>query len=111
MPAIIVTPVTPELRPKIFGGEEIESEEREEEGKEMIKATPDTVEKSQVKSGISFDEDVKAEEEDDKEGEKGGARMKRRSSLFTTVTKATSILRYCKRPSMESRFITPHPSP
>ena len=108
--------VTPELSQKIFGGEETDSDEREEGGNEMIKATPDTVEKSQVKSGISFDEGVKAEEEeeDDKDGEKGGARMKRRSSLFTSVTKATSILRYCKRPSIASRcitLITPHPSP
>ena len=98
--------LTPELSQKIFGGEETDSDEREEGGNEMIKATPDTVEKSQVKSGISFDEGVKAEEEDDKDGEKGGARMKRRSSLFTSVTKATSILRYCKRPSIASRCIT-----
>ena len=92
VPAIIVTPVTPELSQKMIGGEEIESDQREEEREEITKAT--AVEKSQVKSGISFNKDVKAEEEEDgKDGEKGEARVKRRSSLFATVTKATSILR------------------
>ena len=96
VPSIIVTPVTPELNQKIFGGGEVESDAREEEEneakeEEIKKANPDSLEKSQVKSGISFSEDVKAEE--DEKDDKGGARMKRRSSLFSTVTKATSILR------------------
>ena len=117
VPVIIVTPVTPELNQKVFGAcEEIETDEKDEEGKEReetIRATPETPERSQVKIGISFREDVKAEEDDDKDGGKGGARMKRRSSLFSTVTKATSILRYPKSPHprpppLHPQSITPH---
>ena len=91
VPSIIVTPVTPELNQKIF---EIESDEREDEAKEeeIVKANPDSLEKGQVKSGIKFSEDVKADD-GDKDDKGGGARMRRRSSLFSTVTKATSILR------------------
>ena len=100
VPSIIVTPVTPELRQKVFKSDrdvEVESEEEEEKAKidnneDIVEEARDSSEKIKIKGGIRFSHDSKPEEED-KSNRNGKERLRRRSSLFSSVSKATTILR------------------
>ena len=100
VPSIIVTPVTPELRQKVFESDrdvEVESEEEEEKAKidnnqDIVEEARDSSEKIKIKGGIRFSQDSKPEEEDKNNGS-GKERLRRRSSLFSSVSKATTILR------------------
>ena len=98
VPSIIVTPVTPELSQKVFESDrevEVESEEEEEKAKidnneDIVEEARDSSEKIKIKGGIRFSQDSKPEEEDKNSGKE---RLRRRSSLFSSVSKATTILR------------------
>ena len=100
VPSIIVTPVTPELSQKVFESDqdvEVESEEEEEKAKidnneNIVEEARDNSEKIKIKGGIRFSQDSKQEEEDKSNGN-GKERLRRRSSLFSSVSKATTILR------------------
>ena len=100
VPSIIVTPVTPELSQKVFESDqdvEVESEEEEEKAKidnneDIFEAARDSSEKIKIKGGLRFSQDSKPEEED-KSTVNGKERLRRRSSLFSSVSKATTILR------------------
>ena len=100
VPSIIVTPVTPELSQKVFESDqdvEVESEEEEEKAKidnneNIVEEARDNSEKIKIKGGIRFSQDSKPEEED-KSTVNGKERLRRRSSLFSSVSKATTILR------------------
>ena len=100
VPSIIVTPVTPELSQKVFESDqdvEVESEEEEEKAKidnneDIFEEARDSSEKIKIKGGIRFSQDSKPEEED-KSTVNGKERLRRRSSLFSSVSKATTILR------------------
>ena len=108
---VTVTPLTPVMIHKVFeisGGGEIESDEKEEEEREaegmagtevIIEANPDS-----FKENVKLEDDAK---DGDGSGKGGGARKKRRSSLFSAVAKATSILRYFRGGTWPYRFITP----
>ena len=65
----------------------------------IIEANPDS-----FKENVKLEDDAK---DGDVSGKGGGARKKRRSSLFSAVAKATSILRYCRGGTWPYRFITP----
>ena len=100
VPSIIVTPVTPELSQKVFESNqdvEVESEEEEEKAKidnneDIVEEARDSSEKIKIKGGIRFSQDSKPEEEGNNNGS-GKERLRRRSSLFSSVSKATTILR------------------
>ena len=100
VPSIIVTPVTPELSQKVFESDqdvEVESEEEEEKAKidnneNIVEEARDSSEKIKIKGGLRFSQDSKPEEED-KSTVNGKERLRRRSSLFSSVSKATTILR------------------
>ena len=100
VPSIIVTPVTPELSQKVFESDqdvEVESEEEEEKAKidnneDIFEEARDSWEKIKIKGGLRFSQDSKPEEED-KSNVNGKERLRRRSSLFSSVSKATTILR------------------
>ena len=100
VPSIIVTPVTPELSQKVFESDqdvEVESEEEEEKAKidnneDIFEEARDSWEKIKIKGGIRFSQDSKLEEEDKNNGN-CKERLRRRSSLFSSVSKATTILR------------------
>ena len=100
VPSIIVTPVTPELSKKVFESDqdvEVESEEEEEKAKidnnqDIVEEARDSSEKIKIKGGIRFSQDSKPEEEE-KNKENGKERLRRRSSLFSSVSKETTILR------------------
>ena len=100
VPSIIVTPVTPELSQKVFESDqdvEVESEEEEEKAKidnneDIFEEARDSSEKIKIKGGLRFSQDSKPEEED-KSTVNGKERLRRRSSLFSSVSKATTILR------------------
>ena len=100
VPSIIVTPVTPELSQKVFESDRdvgVESEEELEKAtidnnEDIVEEARDSSEKIKTKGGIRFSQDSKPEEEDKINGN-CKERLRRRSSLFSSVSKATSILR------------------